>query len=165
MPLRVRETSICAQVEQDSHPFLVTLPRRPLQGRVAAIVIGGSVVKVRTCTRQQTHDIEVSIPDGAPFPSTAFKSARARQRICTMAPSGCCTAVWRGVLSKEALRSTEKHVHGAFGSAPALMRRSAAPGSLCRAAMKIGGLRTAVGDRSSGLAGSWSNRAPRRRRQ
>ena len=59
--LPVRETSICAQVEQDSHPFLVTLPRRPLQGRVAAIVIGGSVVKVRTCTRQQTHDIEVSI--------------------------------------------------------------------------------------------------------
>ena len=51
-------------MEQDSHPFLVTLPRRPLQGRVAAIVIGGNVVKVRTCTRQQTHDIEVSIPDG-----------------------------------------------------------------------------------------------------
>ena len=63
-PLLVRETSICAQVEQDSHPFLVTIPRRPLQGRVAAIVIGGSVVKVRTCTRQQTHDIEVSIADG-----------------------------------------------------------------------------------------------------
>ena len=47
-----------------SEDWLVTLDYDLAGAEVVGRGSFGSVVKVRTCTRQRTHDIEVSIPDG-----------------------------------------------------------------------------------------------------